>query len=430
MEPVPKEGEGSAARIEVGAKVKANYQGKGKHYPGQVKKDNGDGTYDIDYDDGESESRVAESNIKVLGGERGGGGGNAIDPVIVDGGGEVGGSYGAIFRSIPEDQHMSAMAASIKPTPPTIPIDQLSTTLSSIEPTPLSTPPPMPIDQLSTTLSSIEPTPLSTPPPMPIDQLATTLSSIEPTPLSTPPPIPQSPSVTFSLTGHYEPLLPASSPRPPSKAPPPPREPITSDDREPEPVIEQEQLAGTEVATEDAGTGTKQQRAIEASVTAASTASNEEITSAARGDHGNDKAPSSPKAATFTLSIPTASPDQDPDPTPSTPRTTAIPATPGSTVATVEDTSYEGRFRQVAQALRDVLVGSKAQFSTGRLWLSLCLHFMCAVCVLYIVHCCASYASLPHLYLLYLASPLHRRYLLYPLSTQGGSTHRLPLLGR
>ncbi|KAH8049180.1 tudor domain-containing protein [Aureococcus anophagefferens] len=54
-------GTGGAA---VGAKVEARYR-KSKYYAGVIAKDNGDGTYDIDYDDGEKESKVAEALIKA-----------------------------------------------------------------------------------------------------------------------------------------------------------------------------------------------------------------------------------------------------------------------------------------------------------------------------------------------------------------------------
>jgi len=35
---------------------------------GRITRDRGDGTYDIDYDDGESEMRVKESMIRLIGG--------------------------------------------------------------------------------------------------------------------------------------------------------------------------------------------------------------------------------------------------------------------------------------------------------------------------------------------------------------------------
>ena len=55
-------------RIEEGAKVEANYRGKGKWYPGKITRDRRDGTFDIAYDDGESETRVDELLIRIAGG--------------------------------------------------------------------------------------------------------------------------------------------------------------------------------------------------------------------------------------------------------------------------------------------------------------------------------------------------------------------------
>jgi uncharacterized protein (DUF427 family) len=53
-------------KLEEGMKIEANYRGKGRYFPGRIKKDRLDGTYDIDYDDGEQESRVKEADIRVL----------------------------------------------------------------------------------------------------------------------------------------------------------------------------------------------------------------------------------------------------------------------------------------------------------------------------------------------------------------------------
>ena len=58
--------------LRVGTKVKARYRGKSKFYPGVIARDRGDGTYDIDYDDGEKEIRVKEELI-----EGGAGGGRS-----------------------------------------------------------------------------------------------------------------------------------------------------------------------------------------------------------------------------------------------------------------------------------------------------------------------------------------------------------------
>jgi hypothetical protein len=58
----------SRTRLEEGMKVEGNYRARGRFFPGRIKRDRGDGTYDIDYDDGEQESRVKEEDIRVLGG--------------------------------------------------------------------------------------------------------------------------------------------------------------------------------------------------------------------------------------------------------------------------------------------------------------------------------------------------------------------------
>ena len=42
--------------LEVGSKVEARYKGKMKYYPGKISRKRLDGTFDIDYDDGEKET--------------------------------------------------------------------------------------------------------------------------------------------------------------------------------------------------------------------------------------------------------------------------------------------------------------------------------------------------------------------------------------
>jgi hypothetical protein len=53
------------AAFKADAKVKVNFQGKGKHYPGKIVRICEDGTYEVLYDDGERESRVAEAMIQL-----------------------------------------------------------------------------------------------------------------------------------------------------------------------------------------------------------------------------------------------------------------------------------------------------------------------------------------------------------------------------
>ena len=50
--------------------VEADYRGRGRFYPGKISRDRGDDTYDIAYDDGERETRVAKRLIKKKGGSR------------------------------------------------------------------------------------------------------------------------------------------------------------------------------------------------------------------------------------------------------------------------------------------------------------------------------------------------------------------------
>ncbi|RYH28864.1 hypothetical protein EON65_10595, partial [archaeon] len=52
-------------RLEEGAKVEVNYGGKGKYFPGKISKARLDGTFDILYDDGDSETRVREDWIRL-----------------------------------------------------------------------------------------------------------------------------------------------------------------------------------------------------------------------------------------------------------------------------------------------------------------------------------------------------------------------------
>ncbi|KAJ1454616.1 hypothetical protein M885DRAFT_426362, partial [Pelagophyceae sp. CCMP2097] len=56
-------------KLREGAKVKARYRGKSKFYPGRISRDRGDGTFDVDYDDGEKETRVVAELITAVGGD-------------------------------------------------------------------------------------------------------------------------------------------------------------------------------------------------------------------------------------------------------------------------------------------------------------------------------------------------------------------------
>ncbi|KAK7234390.1 hypothetical protein SO694_0020108 [Aureococcus anophagefferens] len=80
VEAKPEKSGGSGGAFPEGAAVEARYRGKGKFYPGKIAKDNGDGTYDVDYDDGEKESKVAEALIRGVESkpEKSGGSGGAF----------------------------------------------------------------------------------------------------------------------------------------------------------------------------------------------------------------------------------------------------------------------------------------------------------------------------------------------------------------
>ncbi|TMW67050.1 hypothetical protein Poli38472_012166 [Pythium oligandrum] len=50
----------------VGTRIEALYHGKDKYYKGTISKANADGTYDVEYDDGDKESKVPARNIRPL----------------------------------------------------------------------------------------------------------------------------------------------------------------------------------------------------------------------------------------------------------------------------------------------------------------------------------------------------------------------------
>eukprot|EP00935_MAST-01C_sp_MAST-1C-sp1_P002701 g2701.t1 len=55
----------AARRWRVGELVQANYFESGRWFPGKISKANSDGTYDIDYDDGDKEGQVRPSALKA-----------------------------------------------------------------------------------------------------------------------------------------------------------------------------------------------------------------------------------------------------------------------------------------------------------------------------------------------------------------------------
>ena len=59
-------GSGRKKTLEEGDKVEGNYKGKGKWYAGKIQKVRLDGTYDIAYNDGEQELRVTEDFVRAI----------------------------------------------------------------------------------------------------------------------------------------------------------------------------------------------------------------------------------------------------------------------------------------------------------------------------------------------------------------------------
>ena len=56
---------GSSDRLKEGALVEARYRGRSRYYPGKITRERRDGTFDIDYDDGEKETGVSRDLIRV-----------------------------------------------------------------------------------------------------------------------------------------------------------------------------------------------------------------------------------------------------------------------------------------------------------------------------------------------------------------------------
>jgi hypothetical protein len=57
---------GRKKTLEEGDKVEGNYKGKGKWYAGRIQKVRLDGSYDIAYNDGEQEMRVPEDLVRAI----------------------------------------------------------------------------------------------------------------------------------------------------------------------------------------------------------------------------------------------------------------------------------------------------------------------------------------------------------------------------
>eukprot|EP01038_Epipyxis_sp_PR26KG_P003413 gene3413-4865_t len=85
---------GATARLEEGAKVEGNYRGKGRWYPGRISKVNRDGSFNVDYDDGEKEQFLAEDMIRLVGGGSTGGiGRSPVRAARLEEGAKVEGNY-------------------------------------------------------------------------------------------------------------------------------------------------------------------------------------------------------------------------------------------------------------------------------------------------------------------------------------------------
>jgi hypothetical protein len=52
-------------KLEVGVAVEADYRGKGKYFSGKISRVRLNGTFDIDYDDGEQETNVPKELVRA-----------------------------------------------------------------------------------------------------------------------------------------------------------------------------------------------------------------------------------------------------------------------------------------------------------------------------------------------------------------------------
>ena len=54
------------SKFMIGDRVQAKYKGRNKWYKGKIAKVNHDGTYDVEYDDGDFERNVAAKNVEDI----------------------------------------------------------------------------------------------------------------------------------------------------------------------------------------------------------------------------------------------------------------------------------------------------------------------------------------------------------------------------
>src|SRR3546814_18519418 len=59
-------GGSSDGLLREGTKLEARYRGRGRYYPGVIARTRADGTYDIDYDDGEKDTGVRGVLVRVV----------------------------------------------------------------------------------------------------------------------------------------------------------------------------------------------------------------------------------------------------------------------------------------------------------------------------------------------------------------------------
>jgi chloramphenicol 3-O-phosphotransferase len=87
-EPAPRDARADArdaAGFAEGDAVEGNFEGNGEWFPGRVSAAHADGTYDIDYDDGDRESRVAASRVRAAAAGGGGDDGPLAEGDAVEG---------------------------------------------------------------------------------------------------------------------------------------------------------------------------------------------------------------------------------------------------------------------------------------------------------------------------------------------------------
>ena len=127
-----------------GARVEARYRGKSKWYAGKVGRAHADGTYDVDYDDGEAERNVRAELVRPSLGS-GGGGGDATGGATAAGGRKKGGGGGS-SKSVIKEALKNPKVARIVEVVATLNEKELDAALSMIRALDSVRPPPPPSD--------------------------------------------------------------------------------------------------------------------------------------------------------------------------------------------------------------------------------------------------------------------------------------------